>query len=146
MFENSVRILGRITAEPEMRAAGENKVLNFRVAVNRSTRKDHPEADFFSCVAWNKTAEFICNYFGKGDKIGVEGRLQTKSYEDKNGNKRDVVEIIAENISFIEKRKDKVTDGNKEDSPRKNLRETLSKGRVEEEVVDDDDEDEDFPF
>lgn len=108
MFENHVNILGRLTREPELKTVNDNtKIMNFTVAVNRVNKNsDHPETDFIRCVAWNRTAELIDNYFSKGDRIGVSGRIQVRSYEDKDGNKREAVEVIAEEIGFIEKRKD----------------------------------------
>lgn len=106
MFENNVHLLGRLTADPEVKQTNSGMaVANFTVAINRVVKKDaHPEADFIRCVAWDKTASVVEQYFGKGDRIGVEGRIQTRNYEDKDGNKRNVVEVVADRIAFIEKK------------------------------------------
>jgi single-strand DNA-binding protein len=105
MFENNVHLMGRLTADPEVRVAGENKVTNFTVAINRPAKKDaHPEADFVRCVAWNKDADFLEKYFGKGDRIGIEGRLQVRNYDDKDGNKRSATEVVVSRLAFIEKK------------------------------------------
>lgn len=103
---NKVFELGRITATPEVREAGENKVCNFRIAVDKRMGKnaDHPEANFFGCTAWGKTAEIIATYFNKGDRILVSGRLENRRYEDKDGATRTVTEIIVEDFDFIEKK------------------------------------------
>lgn len=105
MFENSVHLMGRLTADPEIKTAGENQVSNFTVAINRPGKKDaHPEADFVRCVAWNKDADFLEKYFGKGDRIGIEGRLQVRNYDDKDGNKRSATEVVVSRLAFIEKK------------------------------------------
>lgn len=105
MFENNVHLMGRLTTDPEVKVAGENKVTNFTVAINRPGKKDaHPEADFVRCVAWNKDADFLEKYFGKGDRIGIEGRLQVRNYDDKDGNKRSATEVVVSRLAFIEKK------------------------------------------
>ena len=85
MFENSVHLMGRIVKEPELKTAGDSYVVNFRVAINRITKKgEHPETDFVDCVAWNRDAEFLSKYFHKGDKVGIEGRIQVRTYKNKD--------------------------------------------------------------
>ena len=100
---NVVAIMGRLVADPELRTTthGTN-VCTFRIACERSYFKpgEQRQADFVDIVAWGKTAEFICKFFQKGSMIAVEGSLQTRNYQDKQGNKRTAVEVVANNISF----------------------------------------------
>lgn len=102
---NKVILLGRLTADPELRQTPSNvPVASFTVAVNRPFNKNAAErqADFIDCVAWRNSAEFVSKYFTKGKPILVEGRLQVRSYEDKQGNKRRAYEVVCDNISFVE--------------------------------------------
>lgn len=100
---NIVAIMGRLVADPELRTtqAG-HSVCSFRIACDRSYVQQGQErqADFIDIVAWRQSAEFVSKYFKKGGLIAVEGSLQTRQYQDKNGNKRTAVEIVANNISF----------------------------------------------
>lgn len=100
MIGNHVSIIGRFTQNPEIKTAGEHKVMNFTIARNRRTTKDHQEADFFDCVAWDGLADFIAKYFTKGSKIGIDGTLQTRIYES-NGVKRKITEIIVNSTEFV---------------------------------------------
>lgn len=106
MFENSVHLMGRLTADPELKTFGDGVVVcNFTVAINRPVAKgEHPEADFVRCVAWRQTAELLEKYFGKGDRVGIEGRIQVRNYETKDGEKRTTTEVQVERIAFIEKK------------------------------------------
>lgn len=106
---NCVAIIGRLTATPELKKTQSGtSVCSFTVAVNRRFKKgEETEADFIDCVAWKATAEFLCKYFEKGSTIAVSGRLQTRNYEDKNGRKIKVTEIVADDISFCESKKPK---------------------------------------
>lgn len=100
---NVVALLGRLTADPELRRTPSGvSVTTFTVAVNRSYVKQGGErqTDFIDVVAWRNTAEFISKYFRKGQMIAVQGSIQTRSYEDKQGNKRKAVEIVAKEASF----------------------------------------------
>lgn len=109
MAVNTVLLQGRLTKDVELRTTQSGiSVASFTIAVNKPFNKDHehPEADFFDCVAWRTTAEFLSKYFSKGKPLIVEGSLQTRSYEDKEGNKRKVVEVVASNIHFVESKKD----------------------------------------
>ena len=83
---------------------------SFTIAVDRAYAKAGTErhTDFFDVVAWNKTAEFVSRYFHKGQLIAVQGRMETRSYEDKNGIKHKVYEIVAENVHFAEPKRDSV--------------------------------------
>lgn len=101
---NKVILLGRLTADPELRQTPSNlSVASFTVAVNRPVSKGNErQADFIDCVAWRNTADFVCKYFNKGKPILVEGKLQVRNYEDKQGNKRRAYEVVCDNINFVE--------------------------------------------
>ena len=102
MLNNAV-IMGRLVADPELRTTGSGiSVLSFTVAVDRGfvRQGEERQADFIDVIAWRQTAEFISKYFRKGSMIAVQGYIQTRMYEDKNGNKRKAVEIVADNVSF----------------------------------------------
>lgn len=100
---NVVALMGRLVYDPELKTTqnGTN-VCSFRIAVDRSFTRQGEErkADFIDVTAWRQTAEFVSKYFQKGSMIAVEGSLQTTSYQDKNGNNRTKVEVIASNVSF----------------------------------------------
>lgn len=93
---------GRLTRDPELRTTKSGtEVATFTLACDRPKRKDaEQQADFINVVVWQKSAEFLTNYFHKGDGIQVQGRIQTRSYDDKNGNKVFVTEVVAYNINF----------------------------------------------
>lgn len=99
---NTAVIMGRLTAAPELKKTTSGiSVVSFTVAVDRNYRSGNErQTDFINVVAWRQTAEFICNYFKKGQMIAVEGSIQTRNYEDRNGNKRTAFEIVANNVSF----------------------------------------------
>jgi single-strand DNA-binding protein len=100
---NVVAIMGRLVADPQLRQTQTGKnVASFRVACDRGRRdaNGQSQADFFDVVAWDRTAEFVCKYFQKGSLIVVDGRLQSRTYQDKNGNNRTAIEIVASNINF----------------------------------------------
>ena len=101
---NKVVLMGRLTADPEMRATKQGTpVGSFTLAVNRRTKPDEPQvADFLDIVVWGKTAEFVKRYFSKGQQVAVAGRIQSRIWEDQNGNKRKSVEIVAEEVHFAE--------------------------------------------
>jgi single-strand DNA-binding protein len=97
---NNVTLTGRLVADAEMRVTTNNKsVVNFRIAVDRAFSKNK-EADFITIVAWEKTADFVHKYFHKGDMIGIVGSIQSRNYEDSNGNKRTATEVVAKEVSF----------------------------------------------
>ena len=96
---NVVAIMGRLVADPTLRQTqGGKDVASFTIACDRN-RKDAP-ADFIPVTAWDKTAQFVCRYFRKGSLIAVDGRLQSRQYQDKAGNNRTAIEIVANNVNF----------------------------------------------
>ena len=102
---NNVTLMGRLTANPNMNTTNSGKaVANFTIAVD-SFRRDDP-ANFINCVAWEKTAEFINKYFGKGNMIAVTGSIQTRKYEDKDGNSRTAFEVVVRDASFCGEKKE----------------------------------------
>ncbi len=110
MSLNCAVIMGRLTAKPELRTTNSGlAVTSFTVAVDRSYAKQGEErqTDFINVVAWRQTAAFVTRYFEKGQMIAVQGSIQTRNYENKNGNKRIAVEIVADKVSFCgDKKKD----------------------------------------
>ena len=112
---NKVILIGRLTKDPETRQAGETTVTKFNLAVDRRYRKagDEGNADFPSCVAFGKLAEFIGKYFKQGNKLAVEGRIQTGRYTDKDGLTHYTTDVIVEAAEFVESKKVE----NEEDNP-----------------------------
>lgn len=109
---NKVILIGRLTKDPEIRYTQNNTpVCNFTLAVDRRFSKDK-QADFISCQAWQKTAEFISKYFQKGSMIAVVGRIQTRTWEDNEGKKRYITEVIVDEVYFAGSKTetDKATD------------------------------------
>lgn len=104
---NNVILMGRMTADAELKSTPNGKyVTSFSMAVERDyTQNGERQTDFLNLVAWGKTAEFITNYFGKGDMIAVRGSIQTRNYEDKNGNKRTATEVLVDKASFCGEKK-----------------------------------------
>ena len=100
---NVVAIMGRLVADPELKTtpAGIN-VCTFRIACDRSfvQQGQRRQADFIDVVAWRHNADFLCKHFAKGSMVAVQGRLQTRQYQDRNGNKRTAVEVVADSLSF----------------------------------------------
>lgn len=105
---NVAIIMGRLTRDPELRRTGSGiAVASFTVAVDRdhTSEGQERETDFIDCVAWRGTAEFVEKYFKKGSMIALKGRLQIRSWTDKDGNKRRSAEIVADNVCFGESKK-----------------------------------------
>lgn len=110
---NTITLLGRLTKNPEARYTSTGKAVTlFTLAVNRPyTNSDgQREADFINCQAWGKTAEVIGNHVSKGDRLLTEGRLQIRSYTDKEGVKRYATEVVVNRVEFIEQKKDVKTE------------------------------------
>ena len=100
---NNVVLMGRLTAAPELKSTTTGTAVTaFTLAVERAYTKqgEQRQTDFIGCVAWRNTAEFITKYFQKGSMIAITGSIQTRNYEDKNGNKRKAVEILVSSVSF----------------------------------------------
>lgn len=96
---NKAILNGRLTKAPELKQTNNGKsVCGFTIAVDRN--RDREKTDFIPIVAWGKTAEFVNQWFGKGDLITIVGRIEVRNYEDKNGNKRTATEVIAEEVLF----------------------------------------------
>lgn len=110
---NTVILSGRLTADPELKNTTNGVlVTSFTVAVDRPYRKgEEKKADFINIVAWRQTAEFVTHYFTKGSLIGIEGSIQTRNFEDKNGNKRTAFEVVANNVQFVSPKTEKTFNG-----------------------------------
>ena len=130
---NTVSLVGRITKDPEIRYTQTQKaVVSFSLAVERDFKDQsgNKQTDFINIVAWGKTAEFIGKYVGKGRLLGVAGRLEVRTYNDRNGNKQYVTEVIANNVYAL-------------DSARQTQQE---QGYTEAQMAEIDDDDADLPF
>lgn len=124
---NSVVLVGRLATDPEMRYTPNGvAVTSFRLAVNRLARRDQPaeerQADFFDIVTWRQTAEFCGNYLSKGALVSVEGRLQARSWETQDGQRRRNVEVVAFRVNALEsraqrERRQQTAAGDAEESP-----------------------------
>ena len=102
---NCVQLVGRLTSTPELKQTQSGiSTTRFTVAVDRRYQKSGEEkrADFINCVAWRQTAEFVCKYFTKGQRIGLEGRITTDKYQDKDGNMRFITDVDVNNVEFVE--------------------------------------------
>ena len=133
---NCAVLMGRIVADPELKTTTNGvSVSSVRIAVDRAYQKqgEDKQVDFIDIVAWRNTADFVCRYFKKGSMIAVQGSIQTRSYEDKQGNKRTAVEVVADNVSFC---------GSKAESGTQNDFPPVAKpaGKLDFEAIDDDDD------
>ena len=100
---NTINITGRLAADPELKSTQSGKsVCSFRLAVSRPRVKD--KTDWIPCTAWNHSAEYLCKYAKKGNRVGVSGVLTSREYEDKNGNKRVVLEVVTDSVELLESR------------------------------------------
>lgn len=101
---NRVILVGRLTRDPELRKTQSGaSVVSYTIAVNRRVQTlGQPDADFINCVAWNKTADLMAQYLHKGSLIGVEGRIQTRSYDNQQGQRVYVTEVITDSVQFLE--------------------------------------------
>lgn len=137
---NKVALVGRLTKDVEMRNSGENALAKFSVAINRPFKDKNGEytADFINCTAFGKTAEFVSNYFGKGDPIGVTGRIQTGKYTNKEGATVYTTDVVAESVEFVCGKKE--NGGDNSGNP-KNNKAHSKPARNEPEEADDD-----YPF
>lgn len=106
---NKTILMGRLTKDPDTRytQTTNTQVTRFTLAVNRRfAKEEEQQADFINIVAWNKTAEFVSKYFKKGQQVGVIGRIQTRTWDDDQGQKHYVTEVIAEEVYFADSKKE----------------------------------------
>ena len=112
---NKVVLMGRLTRDPEVRYTKTNNtmVASFSLAVNRrfAAAGEERQADFINIVAWSKTGEFCSKYFKKGQQVGIIGRIQTRTWDDENGQKRYATEVVAEEAYFADSKRDGDTSG-----------------------------------
>ena len=116
---NNVVLVGRLTKDPDLRITpGGNSVATFTLAVNRNftNQSGNRDADFINCVIWRKSAETLANYARKGTLLGVTGRIQTRNYENQQGQRVYVTEIVAENFQLLESRNTTANRGNTDES------------------------------
>ena len=138
---SKIMLIGRLTKDPELRyTQSGSAVASFTLAVNRrfANQNGEREADFINCVAWQKSAEFVANYFKKGQQMALEGRLQVRSYDGNDGQRRWVTEVVAEQIEFVGSKNDNAGSG-RQDYQNNNASAGSSLGLGEEIVFDDND-------
>lgn len=133
---NSATLGGRLTADPELKTTPNGvTVTSFTVAINRRTGEGKENiADYINCIAWRQTAEFITRYFKKGSSICVVGAIQTRSWTDKDGNKRYATEVIVDRAYFV----DSKSENNVQTENSGTYEEAVSQARFEEIDTDDD--------
>lgn len=106
---NHITLIGRLTRDPELRYTQSGKAFcTFTLAVDRRFKQNNnqPTADFIPCVAWDKLAEIIGNNLAKGRRVGIEGRLQTRTYEAKDGSKKSAFDVMIEEMEFLDSKKE----------------------------------------
>lgn len=122
---NTVQLIGRLTRNPILKETQSgHEFTRFTLAVDRRGEG----ADFISCLAWNKTAELICNYLSQGNKVAITGRIQTGSYTDKDGKTHYTTEVVADSMEFVDSKKNEVQQDDNDNAPVE-LNETSSKGK-----------------
>ena len=138
---NIAILIGRMTASPELKTTPNGvSVTSFSIAVDRGYG-ENKNTDFINIVGWKQTAEFICKYFTKGSRIAIEGSIQTRKYQDKDGNNRTVFEVVANNVHFVDTKSAKPSvDVNPESDPLTSFADHNS------DFVDVSDGDDDLPF
>ena len=116
---NLVVLTGRLTADPELKTTQSGiSVTSFSIAVDRRYRVgEERQTDFINVVAWRHQAEFVAKYFKKGNMIGIEGSIQTRKYTDKNGNNRTAFEVVANNVQFVESKRDSAPSAVEDNAP-----------------------------
>jgi single-strand DNA-binding protein len=112
---NRVILIGRLTRDPELRTTGTGKnVVEFSIAVDKRikpTDPSQPTADFFRVKAWDRTADFVANYLTKGRLVAVDGRIEQRKFVDKDGNNREIFEIVAESVQGLDRPRDDAGQG-----------------------------------
>ena len=116
---NIVVLTGRLTADPELKTTQSGlSVTSFSIAVDRRFGSgEERQTDFINIVAWRQLAEFVAKYFKKGNLIGIEGSIQTRKYTDKNGNNRTAFEVVANNVQFVETKRDSAPSATEDNAP-----------------------------
>lgn len=118
---NKVILIGRLTKDIELKKTQSGaSVTSFTVAVNRAYQSqdaNQPTADFINCVAWNRTAELMSQYIGKGSQIAVEGRIQTRNYDNQEGRRVYVTEVVVDRVQFLDSRQNRPASGYQADTP-----------------------------
>ena len=119
---NIAVLMGRLTQTPELKTTPNGvSVTSFSIAVDRGYG-DNKQTDFINLVAWRQTAEFVCKYFTKGSRIAIEGSIQTRRYQDRDGNNRTVFEVVANNVHFVDTKSAKPSvDINPDSDPLKDI-------------------------
>lgn len=121
---NKAILVGRLTKDPEMRSTASGvSVLSFTVAIPRSyvRQGEERQSDFINCVAYRSTADFISRYFAKGNLIAVCGNIQTRTWDDQEGKRHWVTEVIVNEANFVEGKKDSAMPGDSQSSPKQDL-------------------------
>lgn len=113
---NTITIMGRLVRDPELRNAGQHKVVNFTLAVDRDYGGDARETDFIDCCAWNAQADFVSKFFSKGRMAVVTGSLESSKWEDEDGNKRTSWRVNADHVYFGDSKKEEPDDAGKKKS------------------------------
>ena len=132
---NKVFLIGRLVAKPLLQKTGAVNFTRFCIVITRkyTNSEGFRETDFINVLVWNKQAENICNYLDKGNQIAIEGRIQTSKYQDKDGNNRVSFEVVADNVQFLESKKnhedrensDSLEEKNCEDNPYADFGDTI---------------------
>lgn len=137
---NLVVLTGRLTADPELKTTPSGvSVMSFTIAVQRSYKSgEEPITDFIYIQAWRHTAEFIAKYFQKGSMIGIEGSIQTRRYTDKDGNNRTAFEVVANNVQFVESKRNNTDVSVPTNDPLPALAQTINNAFSEVNANDDD--------
>lgn len=119
---NKVMLIGRLSRDPELRhTTSGTAVCQINIAINRPVAQDkEPETDFINVVLWNKQAENVAKYVTKGGQVAVEGRIQIRSYENNEGKKTFVTEVIASNVEFLQTKKNDTSKTNEENTTEAN--------------------------
>lgn len=119
---NNVCLMGNLTKDPSVNEYGKGKDTGLCARLTIAVRRNADETDFISCVAFGKTAEMIDSYVSKGDKIAIEGRIQTGSYDDKDGNKRYTTDVVISRVHFAGSKKKDDEEIEEEEKPKKSYK------------------------
>lgn len=144
---NKAILMGRLTRDPETRYVNDKPVCRFTLAIDRSVKTANGEkiTDFINCVSWGKQADFIKQWFSKGMMAIVCGRIQSRNWEDKNGNKRTTIEVNVAEISFGETKKSREANGQSALEPNYQVP-SYAPPNIEPDLTELDDNDGDVPF